>query len=494
MLQREWRVFGVDIPCSATEEPSVTYDNGLTVSEPVIEALAERLGLGVDQLSPDQVKLVRRSLDARPKRSSRKKEDRDGGREVRWSYVLDVTLDAPTARKLKPQPGRLVPSSQERGKPLRRDAPAAEARHVLVVGAGPCGLFAALQLAQAGHRVTLCERGKPVEERGKSIGALIKRGKIDYESNFCYGEGGAGTWSDGKLTTRIGRNSHEVRRVLQTFVRFGAPERILLEGSPHLGTDNLVRMLKAFRQELLELGTEIRWNTRVDRFLLSDDCAGKGEGSPTSDRAVRGVVLHGGEQILADAVVLAAGHSARELYYELLRCGASVKPKDFAAPRRSVYSFCMCPGGQIVPTSLDVDHLCINGMSYSNRGSQWANSAVVEAMEARAAEMGGGGLVCPVQRVSDFLEGRETEGELPRSSYRVGVTAASLHQLYPPELTEALRQGIRKFAASLPGFDCDEALLHGVETRTSAPVQVISSSNLLEYVLLFNFLGPFFPS
>ena len=208
-------------------------------------------------------------------------------------------------------------------------------RHVVVVGAGPCGLFAALRLAHAGVRVTLCERGKPVEERGRSIGALIKRGVLDPESNFCYGEGGAGTWSDGKLTTRIGRNSAEVRYVLETLVRFGAPERILLDGKPHLGTDNLVRLLKAFRAELIERGAEIMWDARVESLVLEadgDEAAGGGRAGAAAapPPRVAGVRLRSGELLRADAVVLAAGHSARELYAELIRCGASLAPKDFA--------------------------------------------------------------------------------------------------------------------------------------------------------------------
>jgi uncharacterized FAD-dependent dehydrogenase len=304
--------------------------------------------------------------------------------------------------------------------------------------------------------------------------------------------------------------------------------------------------------------------------------------------AVEGVTLDGapaGEVIRADGVVLAAGHSARELYVELIRCGATLEPKDFAAgfriehpqsvintarygelavhaapvrwneaqdlwpslppaayrlatnvelppsaaaeaptkagrasssasstTTRGVYSFCMCPGGQIVPTSLDADHLCVNGMSYSNRGSKWANSAVVvsvgtaygdysglsadapdglppqlaglawqETMEARAAAMGGGGLRCPAQRVSDFLAGR-LSSDLPASSYRLGVTSAPLHELYPPALTAALREGIRRFGGSLRGFDEAEGVLHGVETRTSAPVQVVRDPATCEAV------------
>ncbi|KAL1522844.1 hypothetical protein AB1Y20_017812 [Prymnesium parvum] len=543
MLVREWRIFGLEVACSDD-------DGSLAISPPLLAALARRLAVPADEISPSDVTLVRRSLDARPRRPRRAAPPPPPA--VRWSYVVDVTLAREVARRLRPQPGRQLPAARERARDSSVRRGGGEARRVVVVGAGPCGLFAALELARAGHRVTLCERGKPVEERGKSIGALIKRGEVDPESNFCYGEGGAGTWSDGKLTTRIGRNSAEVRHVLETLVRFGAPARILVDGAPHLGTDNLVRLLKAFRRELQSLGACLRWDARVERLLVADG-------------RVRGVALASGESVGADAVLVAAGHSARELYAELLRCGATLVPKDFAVgfrvehpqqsineaqygelaalclargqgplppaayrlattvadgrdvarrAARGVYSFCMCPGGQIVPTALDAAHLCINGMSYSNRGSRWANSAVVvsvgasfgdtegvslervgghaelaglafqEAMEERAAAMGGGKVVCPVQRVSDFLEGRLSEGVLPESSYRIGVVSAPLHELYPEPLTHALREGLRKFAASMPGFDSEEALLHGVETRTSSPVQVARDNVTLEATTL----------
>ena len=661
----------------------------LNVSSVLHYAVAEHLRLDPEALPIDRIRLVRKSLDARPPRRRGHSGARDE-RDVCWSHVVDVHLTPSQAKRIKPVSGRIVPAEGEQIEPLGAssggsDGEAAHAAHTIVIGAGPCGLFAALTLARAGHRVTLVERGKPVEERGRSIGALIKRGVIDPESNFCYGEGGAGTWSDGKLTTRIGRNSAHVRAVLETLVAFGAPSRILLDGKPHLGTDNLVRMLKNFRAELLRLGAEIRWDARVDRLVMDGDMepaalAPAAPGLPpgaagdlglAGAREVRGVRLASGETLLGDAVVLAAGHSARELYMELVGRGATLVPKDFAvgfriehpqqminaaqygtmatycedggrgllppasyrlattvspadvaadavphasmggegtaataadagaaaeaadqytdlgdlhppgihppgeggrprhAPRgrqrsrskarrggkesqsgsvarggeagaggeaggRGIYSFCMCPGGQIVPTSIVADRLCINGMSYSNRGSKWANSAVVvsvgaaygdyrrregasddanagsrdgsgdssvrqaaegdaelwwtdddadgppelaglrfqEAMEARAAAMGGEGLICPVQRVSDFLEERVSTEPLPASSYRRGVCSAPLHLLYPPDVTAALRVALRRWGRTMAGFDGENALLHGVETRTSAPVQI----------------------
>lgn len=575
----------------ATQEIGSEYNSILNVTSVLHRAVAAQLNLEPETLPREQVQLVRKSLDARPRRRGRR--NIPGERDVCWSHVVDVCLTADQAKRIKAQPGRIVPAAKERAAAAPAAASTSSASKpparghessVVVVGAGPCGLFAALTLARAGHRVTLCERGKPVEERGRSIGALVKRGVVDGESNFCYGEGGAGTWSDGKLTTRIGRNSAEVRQVLETLVHFGAPPRILLDGKPHLGTDNLVRLLKNFRSELISCGTDIRWDARVDTLLMADE----GRVGPSGSPRVAGVRLASGEELPADAVILAAGHSARELYLELLSRGATLAPKDFAvgfrvehpqevintaqygdamaqlcrkggkgplppasyrlattvrkedlgtadgsstaeskgtaadtaADERGIYSFCMCPGGQIVPTSMDDAHLCVNGMSYSNRGSKWANSAVVvsvgskygdydglegpdaggigtrtggselppelaglrfqEAMEARAAGMGGEGLICPVQRVSDFVEGRLSEDPLPESSYRRGVKSAPLHELYPPAITEALRVALKRWGRTMQGFDGDQALLHGVETRTSAPVQIVRDDESCE--------------
>ena len=318
--ERCWRLFGVEVA------PGDRSELGLDVTDSLRDAVSERLGCAVD---PEDVTLVRKSLDCR-RRQSR-------GRVVCWTYVVDVTVPSSVAKRLKTQPGRQVPASseQEGSHSIAPAAPrwAGPAPSVIVVGAGPCGLFAALTLATAGVHVTIVERGKPVEQRGRDIGALSARSVLNPESNYCYGEGGAGTWSDGKLTTRIGRNSAAVRHVLRTLVRFGAPERILLDGKPHLGTDNLVKLLKGFRAELQRLGAAFRWESRVERLLVDD---GDGSAAPadghllSSSRIVRGVQLIGGEQLQADAVVLAMGHSARELYAHLHDVGATMAPKDFA--------------------------------------------------------------------------------------------------------------------------------------------------------------------
>jgi len=391
-----------------------------------------------------------------------------------------------------------------------------------------------LALAEAGERVTVFERGQPVESRGRDIGALFARRRLNEESNLCYGEGGAGTWSDGKLTTRIGRNSERVRAVLQALLRFGAPDDILVNGKPHLGTDRLVRILRAARLYLQTLGVEFRFGERCAR-VNRDSRSGE----------ANGVTLADGDVVRAKAVVLAAGHSSRGLMEALHDEGVKLSYQSFAAgfriehPQgmldtiqygakyagyvdngkgplpvadyrvantvphgiaagRACYSFCMCPGGQIVPTSTVSEELCINGMSFSKRASKWANSGLVSTIteadaapyaddgyeplcgvafqrhiEREAAVMGGGDLVVPVQIAEDFLSERVSDAAaLPSSSYRLGVTPAPLHQLYPPEVTATIRESLVRFDKQLPGFSGPRALIHAPEARTSSPVRI----------------------
>ncbi|EEC44331.1 predicted protein, partial [Phaeodactylum tricornutum CCAP 1055/1] len=419
-------------------------------------------------------------------------------------------------------------------------------RRVIVVGAGPAGLFCALALARQGFRPILLERGQAVESRGKDIGALMHRRSMNGESNFAFGEGGAGTWSDGKLTTRIGRNSQAVRDVLDTLVAYGAPQTILVEGAPHLGTDNLVRLLRNMRLDLRALGGKVRFGTRMTSLIVEDGIAVGVEYHRSQPAIERNVALAEHDQqlpergsIRGDAVVLATGHSARDVYENLYALGVQLEPKGFAvgfrvehpqalinkiqygsewAPSvitaydgnqtRGVYSFCMCPGGQIVPASTDPDEVCVNGMSFSRRDSLWANSALVVTvapddpvldeyrarhgvlsgiafqrdMERKAATMGGGNLTVPVQRLTDFVAGIPST-TAPSSSYRLGVRPAACHELYPAPLTTALRHAVmEQFERQMPGFVSEEGLLHAVETRTSSPVRVSRNETTMQAV------------
>ncbi|KAF8035567.1 hypothetical protein BT93_C1563 [Corymbia citriodora subsp. variegata] len=426
---------------------------------------------------------------------------------------------------------------------------------IAVVGSGPSGLFASLVLAELGADVTLIERGQPVEQRGRDIGALIVRRILQLDSNFCFGEGGAGTWSDGKLVTRIGRNSESVLAVMKTLVHFGAPKSILVNGKPHLGTDRLVPLLRNLRQHLQQLGVNIMFGSRVDDLLVENGQVVGVKVSQSSDKS-----LFDSEKLTSDAVVLAVGHSARDVYQMLLSHNVELAPKDFAVSLRvehpqelinsiqysklapevrggrgkvpvadykvakhvrgedvdsspslgtnhACYSFCMCPGGQVVLTSTNPSELCINGMSFSRRSSKWANAALVvnvsgaefnslncsghmagvyfqRDLEKKAAIMGGGNFVVPVQTVTDFLENKLSGTSVPPSSYRLGVKAANLHNLFPIHITEALKRSIAAFDQELPGFISKDALLHGVETRTSSPVQIPRSSDTYESVSL----------
>uniref|UniRef100_A0A9I9CIG4 FAD/NAD(P)-binding oxidoreductase family protein n=1 Tax=Cucumis melo TaxID=3656 RepID=A0A9I9CIG4_CUCME len=410
---------------------------------------------------------------------------------------------------------------------------------IAVVGSGPSGLFASLVLAEFGADVTLFERGQPVEQRGRDIGALVARRILELDSNFCFGEGGAGTWSDGKLVTRIGRNSGSVQAVMKSLVYFGAPKNILLNGKPHLGTDKLIPLLRNFRQHLETLGVSfypipvlgfvtIKFGTRVDDLIEE---GGHLTGVKVSDS--RDKLKLSKQKLGYDAIVLAVGHSARDVYQMLLSHNIPVIPKEFAysglanevekgrgkvpvadykvakyvnidtknpssnsvAASRSCYSFCMCPGGQVVLTSTNPEELCINGMSFSRRSSKWANAALVvtvstkdfndlgfqgplagvefqRELEQRAAVMGGGNFVLPVQTATDFMDRRLRVTSVPPSSYRLGVKASNLHELFPGHITEALQQSILAFDQELPGFLSSDALLHGVETRTSSPIQI----------------------
>ncbi len=464
-----------------------------------------RLGLGDD---PDlDVRIVRRSIDAR------------GQRPPRFVHAVDCHIPPHLLASADTSKAERVGRSAER----QRWQVAPDAARPVVIGAGPCGIFAALVLAEAGLRPILLDRGKPVETRAKDVSRLMGYGIINPESNLCFGEGGAGTWSDGKLYTRKGGDLP--RRVLQTFVAFGADPDILVEGRPHLGTDKLVSLLKSLRAGLVARGGEIRFEARVDRLAQEDG-------------RVTGVILHDGERIDATHVVLALGHSARDLYLQLANDGLAMLPKAFAvgfrvehtqalvnriqygqwaetpglpaayyeltanvgqgADARGVYSFCMCPGGSIVPTGAREGEVCVNGMSHSARSGHYANSALVVTVspeelgrhltrapehpvlvgmqfqrecEERAAEAGGGGFTAPAQRLGDYLADRPSS-EVRRTTYRRGVVPADLGQLYPDFVRDALRLAMRPFSARMPGYTSDEAVLIGVETRTSAPVTI----------------------
>ncbi len=484
----------------------------------VWELAAERLGVPRGDLR--DLELIKRSLDAR-------------GRPT-FIYNVEVGLERsdalsdnlPHGVKPAPEPGSLTPKTYN---PTRKE-------RVVIVGAGPSGLFCAHRLADAGLEPILIDRGEPVETRGRHVSRLMHHGELRADSNICFGEGGAGTWSDGKLYTRV--KDIRVRHILETIVALGGPERILVDGKPHLGTDKLVALCKAFRAELEERGCAVRYGAMVEDLIVESSAAGD---------EVKGVVLRDGERIDADRVILATGHSGREMYQWLAARGVAMEKKPFAvgfrvehpqqlineiqygryadeelptadyrvtanfgkgANHRGVYSFCMCPGGQVVSSATRAGHICVNGMSHASRRGHWANSALVvtldpdefgtwgdhddpddilagmvfqEEAERRAYELGGGGFIAPAQRLEDFKAGRPSK-DVRKTTYKPGIAPADLSGCYPDFITDALRRALDTFEKRMRGFVTNDALLIGVETRTSAPVQVLRDEERLESV------------
>ena len=392
----------------------------------------------------------------------------------------------------------------------------------IVIGAGPCGLFAALLLAQMGLRPIILERGKVVRERTKDTWGFWRKSVLKPESNVQFGEGGAGTFSDGKLYSQIKDPRHLGRKVLTEFVKAGAPPEILVEAHPHIGTFRLVKMVESMRETIQSLGGEYRFESRVTDLDI--------ETAPDGARQIRGVVLSTGEHIRSDHVVLAVGHSSRDTFQMLLDRGVHIEAKPFsvgfriehpqslidkarfgpnagnpilgaaeyklvhhASNGRDVYSFCMCPGGTVVAAASEEGRVVTNGMSQYSRNERNANAGIVVGIspeqdypggplagvafqrhwEAAAFAAGGGTYAAPAQRVGDFLAKRPstTLGEVV-PSYKPGVTPTDLTPCLPAFAIDAIREAIPAFAQRIRGYDMDDALLTGVETRTSSPIRI----------------------
>ena len=485
---KTWRVMGLVVPIGAPLEE-------------LMEAAAKRIGLSADELLG--FKIARRSVDLRGQR---------GGREPR--FVVHVDCVCPAGHG-----GKVLNRSIRSGKVS--EAPAAEPLaplelgggprpRVVVVGSGPAGVFAALPLALSGCEVTVIDRGAALEERGRDLVAF-HRGRVpNPESNLLFGEGGAGTYSDGKLYTRSDDPLEEA--VLKELVSAGAPEEICFDSRAHVGTDKLHHVLLALRARMEAAGVRFLWRTRMDDLAIRH----------SSERAVEAVLTSEGD-IECDAVVLATGHSARDSWGQLMERGVEFEAKAFQVGVRiehpqelidrgrygdlglsaklgaasyelvargvGAHTFCMCPGGRVVASVQSEGVLCTNGMSNSTHSSGWANAAVVgtiqppvgsaplwgvefqEELERAAFEAGGGDYTAPAQLASDFIRGEESS-RTPHTTYPFGTRPARIDALLPDDLRARLVDGLARFHEQIPGFAGEAGVLVGVETRSSGPVRI----------------------
>jgi len=452
----------------------------------------------IDASSVDEVKIIRRSIDARQK-------------NIKVILTVDIFSGGETSHQvLKPFEPKEV----------------SLAREVIIIGAGPAGLFAAMRLIELGIRPVIFERGKDVSARKKDIARISREQIVNPDSNYCFGEGGAGTFSDGKLYTRSKKRGDN-DRVLELFCIHGANNNILYEAHPHLGSDKLPGLILAIRNSILEAGGLFLFEKRVNDILIDS-------------HQVKGVIVSGNEKYSASGVILAAGHSSRDIYNICKNHGIALEMKSFAMgvrlehPQelidriqyhgnvrgqylpaasynivrqiegRGVYSFCMCPGGFIVPSATSQEEVVVNGMSPSGRNSPYANSGIVveirtedlqkyskyeelsgleyqKELEREAWINGGQTQRAPAQRLADFVSGKSSPS-LPAVSYLPGVTSSPLHEWLPNSLSKKLRDGLRLFGSAMKGYISNEAVVLGVESRTSSPVRIPRRSDTLEHI------------
>lgn len=473
--------------------------------------------LAIDASNLKAVNIFKRSYDARKKAN------------IFLIYQLDVELseglEEEVLQRFKPHEVR--PSPDTRYKFVAQapaDFPTAEQQRPIIIGFGPCGILAALVLAQMGLKPIVLERGQDVRQRTQDTWGLWRERKLNTESNVQFGEGGAGTFSDGKLYSQVKDKKHLGRKVLTEFVKSGAPAEILMVSKPHIGTFKLVKMVENMRAEIESLGGEIRFNHKVEKVLRE-----VGNDSGQEHGQITGVKLSSGETIKSRHVILAIGHSARDSFQMLLDEGVYIEPKPFSigyriehpqsvidAARfgdnagneilgaadyklvhhcrgddRSVYSFCMCPGGTVVAATSEEGRVVTNGMSQYSRNERNANAAIVvgidperdypgdvlagvdlqRELEERAFELGGGDYNAPAQLVGDFLDDKaSTELASVTPSYQPGVTLGDLSKALPTFAVRAIREAIPVFDTMIAGFAMRDAVLTGVETRTSSPI------------------------
>ncbi len=459
----------------------------VTATESDLLLKASKLS-GIPKDKIKHFKIVKKSLDARDKNN------------IFYNFSLEVSSKRENACEKQ--------YKKVNGKPT-----------VLVVGAGPAGLFCALELLRSGAVVTLIERGKPVEERQKSVENFIKNGILDENSNIQFGEGGAGAFSDGKLNTQVG--GYYVKQVTDEFVKFGAPSEVGFLNKPHVGSDNLKTVVKNIRNEILSLGGIIKFNTTLTDLEIKEGKVIK--------------AYYGSESDTFDEIVLAVGHSARDVYEMVYNRKIHVESKDFAVglriehlkedinlaqygekyaklssmptadykltsryQDRGVFTFCMCPGGYVMPSSSEKETVVVNGMSNFKRDAKNSNSAIIvqvgkkdfsgdifggvdfqKRLERIAYELGGGEYLAPCMLTGDYLKGQNsTNFGKVAPSYERGVTKADLNKLFTAEINDALKFAITDMAKRLKGFDSYDSILTGVESRTSSPIRIVRNENL----------------
>ena len=478
--------------------PSEAMNDGLIKS-----AVSKETGLPVNSISGYTI--LKKSIDAR-------------SRQVKLLLQLNVFINEPFQEREK-----IVFGFNDVRNSTKR---------ILIIGSGPAGLFAALKLLELGIKPIIIERGKDVKSRRRDLAVLNKEGIINPESNYCFGEGGAGTYSDGKLYTRSSKRG-DINRILKLFVHFGAEERILYEAHPHLGTNKLPHIISAMREKIKDCGGEIHFETKLVDFIIEKD-------------KISGIITGNEDKIKGDAVILATGHSARDIFQLLHKKKILIEPKPFAlgvriehpqsiidtaqyhcsvrdallppasyslvqqVEGRGVFSFCMCPGGIIAPAATNPDEMVVNGWSPSKRNNPYANSGMVvqvelkdaetylkskqsplilmefqQAVEQKAFKAGGGRFVAPTQRMVDFTDNK-LSASLPGCSYLPGVKSTELETVLPSFIHNSLQQAFKEFGKKMKGYFTNDAIIVATESRTSSPVRIPRNPETLQHPQLRN--------